>query len=389
MKYWRGYLAAAIFAAVTGVMMSFAKAHSALIDMIYPYATRLVQTALANWSAGVDFCLWQLLVVLLGALLICSIVLMIVLKWNPVQWLGWVLAAASLLFMLHTGIYGLNTYSGPLAEDIRLNVTEYTATELIRATAYYRDRANELSAQVPRDAAGNPQYPSFEELAEMAGDGFHDLTYRQSYSVFAGSVVPVKKLSWSNAYSSMGIAGISMALTGEAAVNPEIPVVSMPFTMCHEMAHRMCISNERDANMTGFLACDSNPSVFFQYSAYFMAFRYCYNALAVVNTSTADKAAREIYAGINDTLKFDLDVYRVYLQENIKDSASALANTANDTYIKVSGDENGVRSYGDVCDLLVSWHVQKIWLPEHKEDEFQFDPFDRNQVDLDGEYGGR
>lgn len=382
MKYWRGYIAAALCAALTWALTEFAKAHGTLVDMIYPYVTRLIQSSLADWTGGVDFCLWQVLAVVLVVLLLASIVVMIILKWNPVQWFGWVLAAASFLWMLHTGIFGLNGYTGSLAEDIRLDVTEYTVTELAEATTYFRDMANQLSLEVPRDAGGNPDYPTFEELAEQAGEGFENLTYKESYSVFAGSTVPVKKLGWEDMYSSMGISGVSMPLTGEAAVNPQIPVVSMPFTMCHEMAHRMCIAQERDANLAGFLACRANSDPIFQYSGYFMAFRYCYNALASVNTSTAKNAAKEIYAGINDTLMADLNDYRAYLNSNIKESASNVADAVNDTYIKASGDDSGVQSYGEVCDLLVSWHIQEIYLPEHQDEEEQFNPLDKTQVDL-------
>ena len=388
MKYWRGYIAAAIFAAISLALTAFAKTHTTLVDMVYPYVTRLVQTTLAQWSSGADFLLWQLLAVLLIVAFLASIVVMIVLKWNVFQWLGWVLTAVSCLWMLHTGIYGLNNHAGPLADDIRLNVTEYTVTELANATTYFRDKANELATAVPRDEQGNPQYPSFEELAEIAGDGFESLTYDYSYSVFAGSTVPVKKLGWTGMYSSMGIAGVSMALTGEAAVNPNIPAVSMPFTMCHEMAHRMCISIERDANLAAYLACQANGNPVFQYSGYFMALRYCYSALDNLGTSTAKNAAQNIYAGINDTLKADLNAYNIWLQDSQDAGAVDFANDINDTYIKVSGDEKGVESYGEVCDLLVSWYVQEVYLPEHKDEEVVFDPTDKNQVDLSNSTGG-
>ena len=382
LKYWRGYIAAAIFAAITWALTEFAKSHSVLVDMVYPYVTRLIQTTLAGWSSEADFLLWQLFAVLLGVILLASIVVMIVLKWNPVQWLGWVLAGASCLWMLHTGIFGLNNYAGPLADDIRLNVTEFTVSELADATTYFRDKANELATQVPRDAQGKPKYPSFEELAEMAADGYDDLVYEQSLSVFAGSTKPVKKLGWEKMYTSMGISGFAFPLTGEAAVNPTIPVVSMPFAMCHEMAHRMCISLERDANLTGYLACIANEDPIYQYSGYFMAFRYCYNALAGVSTSAASNAAKNISAGINDTLMSDLNDYRAYLNANIKQTASKVGDAVNDAYIQASGDESGIRSYGEVTDLLVSWYIQVIYLPEHKEEEVGFDPTDKNQVDL-------
>ena len=44
-------------------------------------------------------------------------------------------------------------------------------------------------------------------------------------------------------------------------MNPSAPDVSLPFTMCHEMAHRMCIAYERDANFAAFLAAAHNPDV--------------------------------------------------------------------------------------------------------------------------------
>ena len=46
------------------------------------------------------------------------------------------------------------------------------------------------------------------------------------------------------------------------------------------------------------------------------------------------------------------------------------------------GDENGIKSYGQVTDLLVSWYVQEIYLPAHKDEEVTFNPLDKNQIDL-------
>ncbi len=183
-------------------------------------------------------------------------------------------------------------------------------------------------------------------------------------------------------YTSMGITGVTMPLTGEAAVNPQTPVVALPFTMCHEMAHRMCIAIERDANMAAFLACDANSSPIFRYSGYFMAFRYCYNALAGIGTSASSLAAQNIYAQIGPELKQDLDFYREFFAQNQDQQASNLANSANDAYIQASGDKNGVASYNMVSDLLVSWYIQEIYLPAHQEEVIPFDPTDKNQVDL-------
>ncbi len=388
MKYWRGYIITALLVTVTTALMAFSKAHSVLVDMIYPYVTRLIQTSMAGWVGGVDFCLWQLLVVLLGVLLLASIVLMLVLRWNFVQWLGWVLASASLIFCLHTGVYGLNTYAGDLCDDIRLKETKYTTSELAESATYFRDIANSLATQVPRNEDGTPNYPSFQELAEMAENGFDHLVYDKNYSVFAGSTLPVKELGWADMYTSMGITGVHMPLTAEAAVNPQTPAVALPFVMCHEMSHRMCISIERDANLGAFLACDANDNVIFRYSGYFMAFRFCYNALLSEGTSSAKAAAETIFAGADELLKQDLSYYSQFFSSKKDQGASQLANSANDAYLKISGNESGTKSYSEVTDLLVSWYIQEIYLPAHKDEEVVFDPLDKEQVENSEYIGG-
>ena len=308
MRYWFGYLTAGIFAAITWVLMQFGQRFSTLVDMIYPYVIRTLQGMLAEWTSSVDFPVWQVLAAALGVLILASLVLMLILKWNPIQWAGWVLAVFSGLYMLNTMMWGLNYYAGTLAEDMRLEVASYNLEELTEATLYYRDKANDLAAQIPRDAAGNPDFADFAQLAQQAGDGFHTLTYTNHYSIFAGSVVPVKELGWADLYTSMGVTGVTFGMTGESAVNPNVPDVGLPFAMAHEMAHRMSIAPERDANFAAFLACTANSDPQFQYSGYLMAFRYCYTAL----TSVDAQGAVTVSQGISQQLRGDMAGYTAF-----------------------------------------------------------------------------
>ena len=384
MKILRGYLTAAIFGAITWVLMQFGQRFTTLVDMIYPYVIRTLQGILAQWSGGVDFLIWQVLAVALGVVILGTLVVVITMKWNPISWFGWVLAAVSFVYMLHTAVFGLNYYAGSIAEDIRMDVSRYSVSELAEATEYYRDKANELAELVTRDAQGNVQFMDFDELAVRAGDGFHTLTYEYSYPIFAGSAEPVKQLGWADMYTSMGITGFTCGITGEAAVNPQIPDVTLPFTMCHEMAHRMCIAVEKDANFAAFLACSVNENIEFRYSAYYMAYRYCYNALATAQSTEAAAAAARISTGCSDLLKRDLQHYDDFFNSRKDDTATTVADTVNDTYLKTSGDSAGINSYGQVADLLVNWHIQQVVIPELTITIAPFDPYDETQVDLSG-----
>ena len=381
MRYWRGYLTAAIIAVLTGGLVLLAKRFSTLVDAFYPFLTREIQTVLCTWSSTTNVVVWQVIAMLLLLGLLLSVVLMIALKWNFVRWLGWVLACVSLVWMLHTGIYGLNYYAGPLSEDVHLASNDFTVDDLEDATIFFRDKANALAQEMTRDKNGDLIYSDFQTLAAAAGDGFYTLTYEQSGSVFAGALEPVKELAWADLYTSMGILGVTMPLTGEAAVNPQIPDICLPFTMCHEMAHRMCIATEDDANFAAFLTCLANEDIQFQYSAYYMAYRYCYRALLNSGTDQAAAAAARIDLEVNSYLRYDLKVYDRFFTSHRNGLASAVADTTNDAYIKLSGDGNGTESYNQVSVSLVNWYLEVMVKPyEDDRNEPGFDPLDKDFI---------
>ncbi len=371
MKYWRGYLVAAIFAAMSWGLAEFAKAHWELVDMVYPYVTRLIQNYLVEWNGSISICLWQILLMTAGVLLLASIVLMVVFKWNPIQWFGWVTAAVGIVVFLNTALFGLNNYAGPISQDLRLEVNEYTLSELETAATFYRDEANSLATKVSRNNDGTLNYPSFELLSQQAAEGFKTQTYERFNPVFAGSTVPVKVLTWEGFFTSRGITGVTVGITGEAAVNPQTPAMAMPFVMCREMAKRMCITNEQDAAFAAFMACDANTSPEFRYAAYFMAYRYCYEALQSLETAAAQTVAAKLAQGENGMLSRDLEEYN-----------SSFAATRDDNFM--TEEDTGDAKRSNVVDLLVNWHIQEYILPSMMEEEVIFDPLDESQVDLSG-----
>ena len=358
MKYWRGYLVALILSCITAALVQFGQNHTALVDMIYPYMTRMVMGSLAEWSSAVPYCLWQ---VFLGVLVVggaVSVVLLILFRWNPIQWFGWILAVISCVQMFNTGLYGLNEYTGPISEDVRLEMTDYTVAELSDAAIYFRDKANNLATKVNRDENGELIYASFDELAAQAGDGFQVLVHEDTYAIFAGSTVPVKKLGFSERYTEKGVSGVTVAITGEAAVNTDVPTVAMPFVICREMCHRMSISGGESSKYAAYLACKANPSQEFQYSAYCIAYYHCYNALVCIDAATGQDNAIKVHREAHRFLLEDMQDYEAFF--------GAYAEPEGDT----------------MTDMLASWYVQTYVTPLLVEKEDPFDPTDTEQVDL-------
>ncbi len=363
MKYWRGYLVAGIIGACTLGFTAFAKSHRILVDMIFPYVSRMITSAMADWSSGVSFCLWQALLIF-GVLAIATvIVLAIIFKWNLLRVSGWIAAAVSVVVFFHIGIFGINRYAGALADDIHLKVTHYEITELEDAADHYLEEALKAYSQI---SSKNPA--GFNTMASQAANGFDALVYDKKMSVFAGSTVPVKKLGWAGYYSGSGTTGMTVNLTGEAAVNPDVPSILLPYAMCHEMAHRMSIFSDVDANFSAFLACTNNSDPYFVYSGYLNAYRYCLKALQSYNSENAKAAVSRLQKKQGESFKSDLSAIDSFYK-----------NTEN-----TSDFRNNVQ-------LLVSWYIQEVYLPEHIDDVEvpKFDPLDEEQVDLGGYVNGK
>ena len=46
------------------IILEFGEKFTTLVDMIFPYISRMISGSMAQWSSGVTFCLWQVFLVL-------------------------------------------------------------------------------------------------------------------------------------------------------------------------------------------------------------------------------------------------------------------------------------------------------------------------------------
>ncbi len=153
-------------------------------------------------------------------------------------------------------------------------------------------------------------------------------------------------------FSQFGITGIFVCFTGESCVNPDTYEVWLPFTMCHELAHRQTVAAEDGANFCAYLACMENESPEFQYSGAIAAYVYCHNALY-----KADKtAASEIWADLSDGVRADIQAANEHYAQyegKVQDAATKV----NDTYLKAFSEESGcaeLRRSGGSAHCVVS-----------------------------------
>ena len=326
-----------------------------------------IEGALAAIVSIAPFSLWDILLVPIAIAAVASFAFCIVRKRGITRWIAnvCVIVAALILFMV--GAWGLNHYAPPLSDEFNLEVGEYSADELESATAYYLEQAAARAQAVPRDDDMTLSRQDFYELAVIAGRSYEPLA--DDHPVFEGSTAPVKALLLMGEpllYS--GHTGIFWPFTGEANVPLNCGTADIPFIMCHEAAHRLGIASEQEANFCAFLASTSNDDVRFAYSGYCQAFGYCLNALAA---NYPDRVEAFIEKAIGEDIDptnaktygtrlvlFDRQNNALHYQA-YEGPAEDVGTAMNDAYLKTFSEESGVKSYGEVVDYLIAWHLSQ------------------------------
>jgi len=341
----------AVILLLTGACVAAAIYVPEFFDWYTPISRQLMQV-ISRISGLFPFAVWEWLLVLIVLLVLYGLVRAFAQKRGFFCWLGGVIVLVSVLVFLFVALWGLHHWGPPLSEKLDLPVTQYSKDQLEQTTRYMAEQASAWADRVPRDANGDMAI-DWKTMPKAAGRAYEPLSAQ--YPVFSGSTAPVKPLLSSEAFSYMGITGIFIPFTGEGCINKGTYAASLPFTMCHEAAHRLTVAAEDEANFCAFLACHASDDPSFHYSGWYSAFVYCYNAL-----HDADRErAYAVWDSLSERVKQDCRNANTHY-DKYEGEVQEAAQKVNDTYLKTFNEESGVQSYGEVTDLLIAWYLQSI-----------------------------
>lgn len=328
----------------------------------YRQFSRGLMDAFAAVSGIFPFAVWDFSAVALVIAAIATLVVCVMRK-QVLKWFSVVLTVCSVFILIVVGGWGLNHYAPPMSNDLQLEVSQYSDQQLYEATKFYWEKAAALSDQIKRDKNADVVRQDFYELAQLAPAGYEAL--RETYPAFQGSQVRVKALVLAGSFLlHTGHNGIFMPLTGECNVPEDTAPCDIPFTMCHELAHRHGFAGEQEANFAGMLSSWASDDVRFRYSGYFAAFRSCYFALASNYPSKAKKLVQEDVLG--GLTQVEARSYALVLHDMVQTGKyydayngvlEEVGTAVNDTYLKAFSEGSGVKSYGEVVDYLCAWYV--------------------------------
>lgn len=317
---------------------------------LYPFTSR-IQTAFSNIF---PFSLYEMLIVLLMLFAIYRIIRLLRsipqkhLKTEGTRFLLHLYLFVSMGLFLFQFLWSLNNYRVPLKDQLGLTVQKTTVAELAETYRALVISANETRSRLSetQDAVSHPFKTRI--VLTTAWEGYRQLA--SGYPIFHNNRVRVKGLLFSRIQSISGYGGVYSFITGEPNINTEPPLVTLPHTACHEIAHQMGIALEDEANYVGFLACKNHSNVLFKYSGYLSALTHVGNSLY----RQAPELYTEVSQLLSDEIKTDQTEIRLFWDRYQNDAASDIADKFNEVYLKNNNQIEGMKSYGKFVDLLIA-----------------------------------
>ena len=270
-----------------------------------------------------------------------------------------ILSIISITYFLFVILWGLNYNRVPLettlieSYNLKYNKSisniDKTKESLANLYEFLIENANEARKLVKSSDGVMKANTDYRGIINRAYLGYENIL--DFLPNLSGNYSNAKYVISSKLMCYTGITGIYFPFTGEANVNIAIPDIYIPSTTLHEMAHQRGYASEDEANFIAYLASINHPDIDFKYSGYILALNHTANALYSVDYDTYFTLSKNISEDVLDDLRNNRDFWDKY-EGKIDD----ISNEINNTYLKANGVSEGVKSYGKMVDLLLTYY---------------------------------
>lgn len=149
----------------------------------------------------------------------------------------------------------------------------------------------------------------------------------------------------------LGVEGYYNPFTGEGQIDAHLPGFTMPFLLCHEMAHQAGIAAENDANLLAYAICSTTADSTFRYSGYLNMWLYVHRRVYHRDTIVANA----LEARLNPLTTTHIDTLE-QLSRKFNNEAAEYSTELYDDYLKMHNQQQGIKSYGNVVGA--AWQLE-------------------------------
>jgi len=178
------------------------------------------------------------------------------------------------LYVLFMLFWGLNYQQSSPAKQFNLTVKE----------TYDEVAIEQLTLQLIKELNENRENISDSALAQLSKEqilteAIHEYDQIKALYPFLSYSQPCLKLSkFPTMGDYLGFMAFYQPLTGEAIIRGELPILTLPYTVSHEIAHQLGYASETEANFIAFVIGAETKNIVFKYSMLLQLFTYAQSA---------------------------------------------------------------------------------------------------------------
>ena len=174
------------------------------------------------------------------------------------------------LFIVFELLWGLNYQKMDPSQDFDLKVPlSYTEHQMDSLSLSLINKLNLTRAKLVNIY---PKKLEFDSILAQNEVEFTKNSQKWSFLKYRNS--SVKKAIFPSWGDYIGYTAFYQPLTGEAIVRGDLPKLTMPFTMSHEMAHQLGYASEEQANFIAYVIGTESVDPLFNYSTQVQLFTY-------------------------------------------------------------------------------------------------------------------
>lgn len=248
-------------------------------------------------------------------------------------------------------MWGFNYYRVPLFQQLGLK-DGYTNKELIIFTEKLIERTNELQYKITLDTSQIVEIPySQKEIMQKTLKGYSELETK--FPLFSYKNPSLKKSTFSTGLTYMGYGGYLNPFTNEAQINSKIPKFRFPVITGHEIGHQIGYSAENEVNFIGYLVTANNKDLYFKYSAAAYALSYSLSEIKLKDETKFHELYSRLNRGVQKNYE-ELNKFWMAYENPLEPVFKSIFNS----FLKANNQEEGIKSYGHIVALLVTYHMK-------------------------------
>jgi hypothetical protein len=174
------------------------------------------------------------------------------------------------LYVVFQLIWGLNYHQADPSKSFNLTLpTSYTSLEMDTLSLELIQELN-----IERQKMPEMQVINFnkKDIFEAAVREFKQNAQKQPILQYQYPCLKFSNIPSLGDY--LGYLAFYQPVTGEAIIRGDLPILTLPFTTCHEIAHQLGYASEAEANFIAFVIGSESKDPLFRYSMLLQLFSY-------------------------------------------------------------------------------------------------------------------